>query len=100
MPRPDSRAAAGYEPLPEDAAPRQQLQPPLTAAVHTALHIPSDREHAIAQQLLSFSAAQVEQVFQQLQTGTEGLSSDEAARRLQHFGPNSVATAHGAAWYR
>jgi hypothetical protein len=64
------------------------------------VHIPSDREHAISQQLLSFSAAEAHQVLQQLQTGTEGLSVEEAARRLQRFGPNSLATTHGAAWYR
>ena len=100
MPRQPSRAAEVYEPLPENAAPGQHQHPPLTAAVHTAVHIPSDREHAISQQLLSFSAAEAHQVFQQLQTGTEGLSAEEAARRLRHFGPNSLATTRGAAWYR
>jgi hypothetical protein len=100
MPRQHSRAAAGYEPLPENAAPGQRLGCPPTGAAHTAVHIPSDREHAISQQLLSFSAAEAHQVFQHLQTGSEGLSAGEVARRLRHFGPNSLATTHGAAWYR
>ncbi len=42
--------------------------------------------------------ATVQEVFARLRTGPEGLTWNEAQRRLQRFGPNEVATQHAPSW--
>lgn len=80
-------AQAGYEPLPggerwrpagaAGAAARGPSPPP-----HAAVAIPSDREHAVTQALLSYARLDVGQLFDRFQTSSQGLEEREAARRL------------------
>ena len=104
-------AAAGYALLPagEESAgapalhPQPSGHPPAPqrhSHHHTALSIPSDREHAVAQALLAAAHQEAPYLFAQLGTSTEGLSEEDAAARLARHGPNLLATRGAAPWYR
>jgi Ca2+-transporting ATPase len=49
---------------------------------------------AHAQSSTPFHTLSIEETYARLESAPEGLSSDEAARRLAHFGPNELRAAH------
>src|SRR4030042_2380831 len=49
--------------------------------------------------MTNWHALSVEETFQRLESGPQGLSRDEAARRLERFGPNALRESKGTpAW--
>lgn len=101
-PREEAAKAAGYQPLPSGSGESRHHPPPSPPAsqAHTALAIPSDREHAVASSLLAHACRDARQVLQELGSCTEGLDADEAAQRLRQWGPNVLASAGATPWYR
>ncbi len=115
--------AAGYAPLPAGEEPADSLPPALAARPghphqqhniaqhqhhhqqhqqqqHTSVHVRSDREAAVAQYLLAAAHQDAPALLAELGTSTEGLSEGEAAARLARHGPNVIATAGAAPWFR
>jgi P-type Mg2+ transporter len=50
--------------------------------------------------LMEAATCETDQVYQKLQTASNGLSGDEALRRLQEYGPNVVAQEHRYGWLK